>query len=367
MPPIPTPNSPTRPGAETLSPLLTIRNLQVRFYLQEGIVRAVEDVNLEVYPGRTLGVIGESGCGKSVTAQAVLRILPSPPGRIVDGQILLWQRKASEGQPADAPLDLVRLDAAGREIRQVRGREIAMIFQEPMTSFGPMHTIGNQIEETILLHQAGTGQAEARAHTVSLLGQMGIPRPDAIANSYPHQISGGMRQRAMIALALSCTPLLLIADEPTTALDVTVQAQILELLSQLQATYGMAILFITHDLGVIAEVADEVAVMYLGRVVEQAPVHELFDHPAHPYTRALLHSIPRIDDTTTQRLESIRGAVPDPFHIPPGCAYADRCPDFMAGVCDRQIPDMIACGPNHRVRCFLYEETAADPDTPAAP
>ncbi len=340
--------------------LLTIRNLKVRFYLQEGIVHAVEDVNLDVQAGRTLGVIGESGCGKSVTAQTILRILPSPPGRIEEGEILLWQRKSQD--TGDTPLDLVGLHPTGAAIRDVRGHEIAMIFQEPMTSFGPMHTIGNQIEETIRLHLPATTPAQARERTVSLLAQMGIARPDTVANSYPHQMSGGMRQRAMIALALSCTPLLLIADEPTTALDVTVQAQILELLSQLQAEYGMAILFITHDLGVIAEIADEVAVMYLGRVVEQASVHDLFDNPAHPYTRALLHSIPRIDAITSARLEAIEGSVPDPFHIPAGCAYADRCGDFMPGRCDRAVPDMIEHAPDHRVRCFLYDTAAEVPD-----
>ena len=346
------PNSPA-------APLLTIQNLQVQFFLQEGVVRAVEDVNLVLQAGRTLGVIGESGCGKSVTAQSILRIVPSPPGRIVNGRILLGQRKRAAD--AQAPLDLAGVDPTGAEIRAVRGREIAMIFQEPMTSFGPMHTVGNQIEETILLHQPDATRAQARARTVHLLGQMGIPRPDTIANAYPHQMSGGMRQRAMIALAMSCAPSLLIADEPTTALDVTVQAQILELLTQAQTESGMAMLFITHDLGVIAEVADEVAVMYLGRVVEQAPAAALFAQPAHPYTRALLRSIPRIDAAESRRLESIKGSVPDPFRVPPGCAFADRCADFMPGTCDRAMPAMTAIAADHQVRCFLYDATAARP------
>ena len=345
------------------SPLLTIRNLQVHFFLQEGIVRAVEDVHLDVRTGRTLGVIGESGCGKSVTAQAILRILPSPPGRIVNGEILLWQRKGDpEALSTEAPLDLVSVKSTGPEIRHVRGNEISMIFQEPMTSFGPMHTIGNQIEETIVLHMPHESRSAARERTISLLERMGIARPDTIANAYPHQMSGGMRQRAMIALALSCTPLLLIADEPTTALDVTVQAQILALLAQQQHDFGMAILFITHDLGVIAEIADEVAVMYLGRVVEQASVQDLFDHPAHPYTRALLRSIPRIDDASSQRLLAIEGSVPDPFRVPPGCAYADRCKDFMPGLCDQAMPSMIEWAPRHRVRCFLYDSVSESPD-----
>ncbi len=343
--------------------LLTIRNLQVHFFLQEGIVRAVEDVHLEVRKGRTLGVIGESGCGKSVTAQTILRILPSPPGRIVDGEILLWQRKGDAAARApDAPLDLVSLKPTGPEIRHVRGNEISMIFQEPMTSFGPMHTIGNQIEETILLHMPHESRADVRARTISLLQRMGIARPDTIANAYPHQMSGGMRQRAMIALALSCTPLLLIADEPTTALDVTVQAQILALLTQQQQDFGMAILFITHDLGVIAEIADEVAVMYLGRVVEQASVQDLFDNPAHPYTQALLRSIPRIDDVSSARLLAIEGSVPDPFLVPPGCAYADRCTHFMPDLCDQAMPTMVESSPQHFVRCFLYDSAAESPD-----
>ena len=333
--------------------LLSIRGLKVRFYLQEGVVHAVEDVDLNVDAGRTLGVIGESGCGKSVTAQAILRILPAPPGKIEAGQIQLWRRK--EFSHSESPLDLATVDPTGPTIRGVRGNEIAMIFQEPMTSFGPMHTIGNQIEETILLHLPDVNQAEARERTVSLLDQMGIARPASVAASYPHQMSGGMRQRAMIALALSCNPLLLIADEPTTALDVTVQAQILELLSNLQAEFGMAILFITHDLGVIAEIADEVAVMYLGRVVERASVAELFDHPAHPYTQALLKSIPRIDTAGTERLVAIEGSVPDPFHIPPGCAYADRCQEFMPGRCDVAVPALTEYASDHHVRCFLYD------------
>ena len=340
--------------------LLTVRGLKVRFFLQEGVVHAVEDVDLDVHAGRTLGVIGESGCGKSVTAQSILRILPSPPGRIEAGEIQLWRRK--DDRAGDVPLDLATLDATGSVIREVRGNEIAMIFQEPMTSFGPMHTIGNQIEETILLHLPEVRRTEARERTVSLLEQMGIARPAAVAESYPHQMSGGMRQRAMIALALSCNPLLLIADEPTTALDVTVQAQILELLSRLQAEYGMAILFITHDLGVIAEIADEVAVMYLGRVVERASVTDLFDHPAHPYTRALLKSIPRIDAVEAERLTAIEGSVPDPFHVPSGCAYADRCGDFMPGRCDAAVPALTEYAPDHHVRCFLYDQPAGGDD-----
>ena len=231
-----------------------------------------------------------------------------------------------------------------------------MVFQEPMTSFGPMHSIGNQIIESILLHQEGVDKTEARELAIDNLRRVGIPRAAQIVDSFPHQLSGGMRQRAMIAMALSCSPRLLIADEPTTALDVTIQAQILELMMTLQEEFGMAVIFITHNLGVIAEVADEVAVMYLGRIVEQAGINELFDNPQHPYTQGLLNSIPHIDEEKLTRLRAIEGVVPDPYDIPSGCAFSDRCPSFMPGKCDSAMPDLAATGPEHRVRCFLYSE-----------
>lgn len=333
--------------------LLEINNLMTHFHLQEGIVRAVDGVSFDIRRGQTVGIIGESGCGKSVTAHSILRLVPSPPGNIVDGQILF--HRSDNGMDRE-PVDLAQLDPRGAEIRSIRGAEISMVFQEPMTSFGPMHTIGNQIVESILLHQEDVDQAEARELAIENLRRVGIPRAPQIVDSYPHQLSGGMRQRAMIAMALSCSPRLLIADEPTTALDVTIQAQILELLMALQEEFGMAVIFITHNLGVIAEVADEVAVMYLGRIVEQAGVNELFDNPQHPYTQGLLNSIPHIDEEKLPRLRAIEGVVPDPYEIPIGCAFSDRCPSFIPGTCDRAIPDLAETGPDHRVRCFLYSE-----------
>ena len=333
--------------------LLEIKNLMTHFHLQEGIVRAVDGVSFDVRRGQTLGIIGESGCGKSVTAHSILRLVPSPPGNIVNGELLLYRGESGENS---GPVDLAQLDPRGAEIRSIRGAEISMVFQEPMTSFGPMHSIGNQIIESILLHQEGVDKTEARELAIDNLRRVGIPRAAQIVDSFPHQLSGGMRQRAMIAMALSCSPRLLIADEPTTALDVTIQAQILELMMTLQEEFGMAVIFITHNLGVIAEVADEVAVMYLGRIVEQAGINELFDNPQHPYTQGLLNSIPHIDEEKLTRLRAIEGVVPDPYDIPSGCAFSDRCPSFMPGKCDSAMPDLAATGPEHRVRCFLYSE-----------
>ena len=333
--------------------LLEIKNLMTHFHLQEGIVRAVDGVSFDVRRGQTLGIIGESGCGKSVTAHSILRLVPSPPGNIVNGELLLYRGESGENS---GPVDLAQLDPRGAEIRSIRGAEISMVFQEPMTSFGPMHSIGNQIIESILLHQEGVDKSEARELAIDNLRRVGIPRAAQIVDSFPHQLSGGMRQRAMIAMALSCSPRLLIADEPTTALDVTIQAQILELMMTLQEEFGMAVIFITHNLGVIAEVADEVAVMYLGRIVEQAGINELFDNPQHPYTQGLLNSIPHIDEEKLTRLRAIEGVVPDPYDIPSGCAFSDRCPSFMPGKCDSAMPDLAATGPEHRVRCFLYSE-----------
>ncbi len=366
----------------TQDALLEIKNLKTYFHLQEGIVRAVDGVSFDIQRGQTLGIIGESGCGKSVTAHSILRLVPAPPGNIVQGEILLHRQQVpwratvgrdngnsatvgrDNGNSAtvgrdngnSASVDLAQLDPRGAAIRAIRGAEISMVFQEPMTSFGPMHTIGNQIIESILLHQAGMDKTEARELAIENLRKVGIPRPTEIVDAYPHQLSGGMRQRAMIAMALSCSPRLLIADEPTTALDVTIQAQILELLMALQEEFGMAMMFITHNLGVIAEVADEVAVMYLGRIVEQASVTKLFDNPQHPYTQGLLNSIPHIDEEKLPRLRAIEGVVPDPYEIPRGCAFSDRCPSFMPGRCDQAIPDLVAREQGHLVRCFLYSE-----------
>lgn len=325
--------------------ILEINDLHTHFFLDEGILKAVDGVSFSVHRGKSVGVIGESGCGKSVTAQSVLQIVPSP-GKIVGGEIFFRPRSG-------ASVDLVSLDPVGTAIRDIRGREIAMVFQEPMTSLSPVHTIGNQIDEVILLHRTND-KREARELTVEMLEKVGIPNPRECAQSYTYQLSGGLRQRAMIAMALSCSPSLLIADEPTTALDVTVQAQILDLISQLQEQYSMAMLYITHDLGVIAEVAEEVVVMYLGLEVEYAPVRELFHHPLHPYTELLLKSIPKIGKKARTTLEAIKGTVPMPIDLPDECPFLSRCPKAMKGICNRGVPPLIDAGGGHRVRCRLY-------------
>jgi peptide/nickel transport system ATP-binding protein len=332
-------------------PLLSVRNLAVHFAQDEGTVRAVDGVSFDLAPGSTLGVVGESGCGKSVTARAILRIVDRP-GRIVGGEILF--RRPGAGGHAEQAVDLATLAPNGPEMRAIRGAEIALIFQEPMSSFSPVHTIGNQIVEAIRLHQP-VGPREARAQTIEMLRRVGVSTPEQRVDQLAYQLSGGLRQRAMIAMALSCRPTLLIADEPTTALDVTTQTQILELMRQLQREDGMAIMLITHDLGVVAEMATDVVVMYLGRVVEQAPVDAIFHAPRHPYTRALLRSIPRIRARAGERLTPIVGAVPHPYDRPTGCPFHPRCAEFMAGRCDRQAPSLRPVDAHHAVSCFLYE------------
>jgi peptide/nickel transport system ATP-binding protein len=334
-----------------VEPLLSVRNLKTYFAQDEGMVRAVDGVSFDVAPGATLGIVGESGCGKSVTARSILRIVDRP-GRIVDGEIL-FRRRPTNGAPAPL-LDLAKLDANGGEMRAIRGAEIALIFQEPMSSFSPVHTIGNQIIEAILLHQPVSRRA-AREQTIEILKRVGVSSPEERVDQLSNQLSGGLRQRAMIAMALSCRPTLLIADEPTTALDVTTQTQILELMRQLQKEDRMAIMLITHDLGVIAEMATDVVVMYLGRVVEQAPVDAIFHAPRHPYTRALLRSIPRLRARRHERLTPIAGSVPHPYDRPTGCPFHARCPDFIPGTCDRRAPDLRSVGDGHAVSCFLYE------------
>src|SRR5215207_5805774 len=298
--------------------LLEIKDLRVSFPLDEGTVRAVEGVNLTMRRGEVLGVVGESGRGKSITAHSVLRIIPQP-GRIDSGQILFHSPERS-GANGNGVVDLARLDPTGSEIRSIRGKDIAMIFQEPMSSFSPVHTIGSQVMEAILLHQSVT-QEEARKKTIELLRLVGISGAEQRVDNYPHQFSGGMRQRAMIAMALSCNPSLLIADEPTTALDVTIQAQILELMRGLQKRLGMAVMFITHNLGVIAQIADTVAIMYLGQVVEYGPVREILRNPKHPYTVELLRAVPRLVKTSVLRLVSIEVSIPSPFERPSGCPF----------------------------------------------
>jgi peptide/nickel transport system ATP-binding protein len=333
-------------------PLLSVRNLKTYFPQDEGTVKAVDGASFDLFHGRTLGIVGESGCGKSITARSVLRLIDRP-GRIVDGEILFWRRKPPDGGGAEEVIDLTRLDPNGQDMRAIRGAEIALVFQEPMSSFSPVHTVGEQISEAIRLHQQ-VSRRQARAKAIEMLRLVGIPLPEQRADQLSNQLSGGLRQRAMIAMALSCHPTLLIADEPTTALDVTTQAQILDLMRRLQGEYGMAIMLITHDLGVIAEMTDTVVVMYLGRVVEQASVDEIFYNPQHPYTQALLRSIPRIHSNARERLASISGAVPHPYNRPPGCPFHPRCAAFMPGVCDRQEPQLQATGEHHLVSCFLY-------------
>ena len=334
------------PMAPESSPLLDVRDLRVHFMLDEGVVRAVDGLTYSIRRGRTLGIVGESGCGKTVTAQAILRIVPRP-GRITSGQIVYHQ-------PDGKSIDLTQMDPTGSQIRAIRGKEIAYIFQEPMAALSPLHTIGHQMVERVRLHLK-LGRDEARAHCVDILARVGMPRPSQTIDRYPHQLSGGQRQRAVIALALVCRPSLLIADEPTTALDVTTEAHILEQLVDLQHQFGMAMQYITHNLGVIAELVDDVVVMYLGKPVEYASVEDIFDRPAHPYTRALLRAIPRLGGSATpgQRLAAIRGMVPDPYHIPDGCAFHPRCPSYRAGVCDQ--PEYVEVGPGHRVLCSRIE------------
>jgi peptide/nickel transport system ATP-binding protein len=320
--------------------LLEVKGLKTYFYTDEGVVRAVDGIDLHIDKGETLGVVGESGCGKTVTALSIMKLIPMPPGRIVEGQILYQGR------------DLVTLPPA--QMRKVRGKEISMVFQEPMTSLNPVFTIGEQIAEAIRLHE-GLGRRDAMDKTVEMLKIVHIPNPERRIKEYPHQLSGGMRQRVMIAMALSCNPKLLIADEPTTALDVTIQAQILELLNELKAKLGMAVMLITHDMGVIAETAQRVVVMYAAKVVEEAPVKELFKEPLHPYTQGLLRSIPRIDLAATkkQRLEAIPGVVPSLIEVPPGCRFAPRC-QYVKPMYTEKEPPLKEVRQGHKVACWLY-------------
>ncbi len=319
--------------------LLRIEGLQTHFFTEAGTVRAVDGVSLSVRKGETLGIVGESGCGKSVTALSVLRLIPNPPGKIVGGRIYLEER------------DLLKLPEEA--MRKVRGASISMIFQEPMTSLNPVFTVGDQIAEGIRLHQ-GLSKRESWNKAIEMLRLVRIPDPDRRVREYPHQMSGGMRQRVMIAMALSCNPQLLIADEPTTALDVTIQAQILELLNQLKAELGMAVMLITHDLGVVADTAARVAVMYAGRLVEEAPVLELFTNPLHPYTQGLLDSIPRIEKSERRpRLQAIPGMVPDLLDLPRGCKFQARCARVFEP-CSGEEPELKTVAPDHRVRCYLY-------------
>ena len=324
--------------------LLTVKNLATHFFSQEGILEAVDGVSFDIYAGEALGIAGESGCGKSVTAQSILRIVPKN-GKIVSGEISLFQNGES--------VDLVQLDDRGKEIRQIRGGEIAMVFQEPMAAFSMVYTIGNQIMEVIRLHQE-CSQIEARERAIEMLRRVGMPKPEQTIDAYPFALSGGMRQRAMIAMALSCHPALLIADEPTTAVDVTIQAQVLELLKDLQRDMGMALIVITHDLAVISELCDRVMIMYLGKDVESAPADVIFRDPKHPYTVGLLRSVPELGEGNSQELDPISGSVPSPYRRPTGCPFHTRCPEFIPDVCDVHMPPQIELAGGHRVRCHLY-------------
>ena len=333
--------------------ILEIDNLRTYFESDEGTAKAVDGVSFTICENRVLGVIGESGCGKSVTAHSILRLIPSPPAKLAGGRILFYPRR-TEHEQATSPIDLLTLNPKGEEIRNIRGKDIGMIFQEPMTSFGPLHTIGDQITETILAHES-VNMSEARERTISLLKRVGIPNPDKRVDDYPHKFSGGMRQRAMIAMALSCSPRLLIADEPTTAIDVTVQAQILDLLGELRESTGMAILLITHNLTVVSELADEIMVMYMGKVMERAPTDEIFSNPMHPYTLGLMRSIPVLDGPVV-RLEPITGSVPSLLNLPTGCVFNTRCNKCMAGLCNgAKSPELTEVKPGHWVSCFLYD------------
>ena len=326
--------------------LLDVRDLRVTFRLREGLLKAVDGVDFVVRRQRTLGLVGESGCGKSVTVKAVLQIVPWP-GK-VSGEI--WLRRKAGGPP----IDLGCLDPLGSEIRQVRGGEIGMIFQEPMKALSPVHTIGNQIMEGILLH-ATRDPKTAYEMAVEMLARVRMANPRQRMSAYPHELSGGMRQRAMIAMALACHPSILIADEPTTALDVTVQAEVLKLIKDLQLELGMSVIFITHDLGVVAEMADDVAVMYLGRIVEQCAVDAIFYEPLHPYTVELLRSIPELGREPRTRLSTIEGTVPTPLNLGKGCGFYSRCREAVAGTCDAEDPPLIEVRPGHRVRCLLRQ------------
>ncbi|MGV8951244.1 MAG: ABC transporter ATP-binding protein [Cypionkella sp.] len=329
--------------------LIEVKNLRVVLPLIEGELTASDGVNFSIRNGRTLGLVGESGCGKTMTAQSILRITPKIAR--LSGQILLHY-------PDRDPVDIIALDRKDKELLKIRGGECAMIFQEPMTSFSPVHTIGNQLMETVLLHRT-SDKAEARDIAAAMLDKVGIPNAREALKKYPHHLSGGMRQRAMIAMALASQPRLLIADEPTTALDVTVQAQVLRLMRDLQEDAGMAILYISHDLGVIARMADDVAVMYMGAIVEHAPVADLFRAPKHPYTRGLMASVPRIGKRSGEPLASIRGNVPVPINKPRACGFFPRCPSAIGGICDKAIPQLVDVAPGHRAACFLYPEVLA--------
>ncbi len=322
--------------ATTSEPLLAVNNLKTQFFTQDGVVKAVNGISFRLMPGETLGIVGESGCGKSITAMSIMRLIPTPPGKIVDGQVI-FQGK-----------DILKMN--DEQVRAIRGNDIAMIFQDPMTSLNPVLTINRQISESLELHK-GMSKSESRARSIELLKMVGIPNAEQRVDQYPHQFSGGMRQRVMIAMALSCDPLLLIADEPTTALDVTIQAQILDLMRKLQQERGTAVILITHDLGVVAGMSDRIQVMYAGTIAETADTYELFGNPRHPYTLGLLKSIPRLDSVKA-KLDPIRGLPPDLIDLPDMCPFSPRC-DFSEEICERKAPVLREVIPGHMVTCHF--------------
>jgi oligopeptide transport system ATP-binding protein len=325
-----------------MEPLLDVKNLRTQFFTQDGVVKAVDDVTFHLMPGETLGIVGESGCGKSITAMSVMRLIPSPPGKIVSGQILF------DGE------DVMKM--SDEEVRSIRGNKIAMIFQDPMTSLNPVLTINRQISEALELH-LGMSRGQARSRAIELLKMVGIPNAEERVDQYPHQFSGGMRQRVMIAMALSCNPSLLIADEPTTALDVTIQAQILDLMRNLQQEHNTALMMITHDLGVVAGMTDRIQVMYAGHIVETAPTEELFANPRHPYTVGLLNSIPRLDAAAKTKLNPIRGLPPDLIDLPDMCPFLPRC-DYAREKCEQQNPPLLEVNDVHRSACWFWDEVS---------
>jgi len=329
-----------------VAPLIEVKNLKIYFYTEDGIVRAVDGVNFSIEPEETLGIVGESGCGKSVTALSMLGLVPSP-GVIEEGEILFYQNYNL--------MDLTKINPKGRQMRSIRGNDIAMIFQEPMTSLNPLFTVGRQVMESIILHQR-LNKRTAKEKAVEMLEAVGIPSANQRLNEYPHQLSGGMRQRVMIAIALSCNPSILIADEPTTALDVTIQAQVLDLMNDLQRDFKTAIMFITHDLGVVAGMAHDVIVMYLGKIFETGSVRDIFHNPMHPYTIGLMNSIPSFTTKRKKKLIPIKGIVPDLFHIPKGCGFEPRCPQAKE-ICRGGIPTLQQKSPGHRVACWLFSDS----------
>ncbi|MFW6074928.1 MAG: ABC transporter ATP-binding protein [Chloroflexota bacterium] len=327
-----------------MEPLLDVKDLRTQFFTQDGVVKAVDGVSFTLYPGETLGVVGESGCGKSITAMSLMRLIPSPPGKIVSGQILF------KGEDI--------LEMSDEEVRHLRGNEIAMIFQDPMTSLNPVLSIRRQLSESLQLH-LGMSKSQSRQRSIELLEMVGIPNAEERVDQYPHQFSGGMRQRVMIAMALSCNPSLLIADEPTTALDVTIQAQILDLIRNLQTEQNSALILITHDLGVVAGMSDRIQVMYAGHLVETAPAEELFENPRHPYTVGLLNSIPRLDLAGQSKLDPIRGLPPDLIDLPDMCPFVPRC-DWAREKCEQQNPPLMDVNEEHKSACWFWEEVSKE-------